>query len=118
MYAPAVLFGHLCFSLKKREKRPTLGGGKVNHVAVRLEHVDLLNGLDGLGVELLERLLELLVIGVGPGGRALDRSSGGSLSTARRKALVFEILCRRGIEFVNRICKIHKRDVVGNGDIP
>jgi hypothetical protein len=57
----------------------------VDDVAVGLEHVDLLDGLDGLSVQLLEGGLELPVIGVGPSGRALDGSSGRSLSTARRK---------------------------------
>ena len=55
----------------------------MNDVAVRLEHVDLLDGLDRLGVELLKRLLELLVVGAGPGGSALDLSPGGSLATAQ-----------------------------------
>ena len=53
----------------------------MNDVAVRLEHVDLLDGLDRLGVELLKRLLELLVVGAGPGGSALDLSPGSTLAT-------------------------------------
>lgn len=60
----------------------------MDDVAVGLEHVDLLDGLDGLGVELLQVGLELLVIVVGAGGRALNRSSGSSLSTARRNTSV------------------------------
>lgn len=64
------------------EKEPTLGSGEVDDVAVGLEHVDLLDGLDGLSVELLQLGLELLVIGVGSGGSALGGSSGSSLSTA------------------------------------
>lgn len=59
----------------------TLGGGEVNNVAVALEHVDLLDGLDGLDVELLEGLLELLVVGAGPGGSALHLSAGSALSS-------------------------------------
>lgn len=59
----------------------TLGGGEVNHVAVALEHVDLLDGLDGLDVELLQGLLELLVVGAGPGGRTLHLSAGSALSS-------------------------------------
>lgn len=62
----------------------TLGGSEVNHVAVALEHVDLLNRLDGLDVELLERLLQLLVVGAGPGGRALHLSAGGALASDPR----------------------------------
>ena len=53
----------------------------MDDVAIRLEHVDLLNGLDGLGAELLQGLLELLVVGAGAGGRTLDLSPGGTLST-------------------------------------
>lgn len=46
--------------------RRTLGSSKVDDVPVLLEHVHLLDGLDGLHVEFLERGLQLLV--VGPGG--------------------------------------------------
>lgn len=53
----------------------------MDNVAVRLEHVDLLNGLDGLGVQLLQGLLELLVVGAGAGGSTLDLAAGGTLST-------------------------------------
>ena len=53
----------------------------MDDVAVRLEHVDLLNGLDRLGAELLQSLLKLLVVGARPGGRTLDLSSGSPLST-------------------------------------
>lgn len=59
----------------------TLGGGKVNDVAVALEHVHLLNGLDGLDIELLEGRLELLVVAAGPGRRALNLAAGSSLAT-------------------------------------
>lgn len=62
-------------------QKHTLGGSEVNHVAIALEHVDLLNSLDGLHVELLERLLQLLVVGAGPGGRALHLSAGSALSS-------------------------------------
>ena len=37
----------------------------MNNVSVLLEHVDFLDGLDGLDVELLERGLQLLVVGAG-----------------------------------------------------
>lgn len=56
----------------------------MDDVAVLLEHVDLLNGLDGLGVELLQGGKELLVVGsAGTGGVALDRASGSALATAK-----------------------------------
>lgn len=35
----------------------------MDNVAVFFEHVDFLNGLDGLNVEFLKRGLELLVVG-------------------------------------------------------
>lgn len=53
----------------------------MDNVAISLEHVDLLNGLDGLSVQLLQGLLKLLVIGTGAVGCALDLASGGTLST-------------------------------------
>lgn len=59
----------------------TLGGGEVDDIAVGLEHVDLLDGLDGLSVQLLQGLLELLVIGAGSGRRTLDLSAGSTLAT-------------------------------------
>lgn len=59
----------------------TLWCGEVDDVSVALEHVDLLNGLDGLDVELLQGLLELLVVGGGPLGRTLHLPARGTLST-------------------------------------
>ena len=54
----------------------------MNDIAIRLEHVDLLNCLDGLSVQLLQGLLELLVVGAGSSGRTLDLSSGSTFATA------------------------------------
>lgn len=53
----------------------------MNDIAVRLEHVDLLDSLDGLSVELLQGQLELLVIGTRAGGSTLDLAARGTLST-------------------------------------
>ena len=53
----------------------------MNDVSVLLEHVDLLNSLDGLSVQLLKGELKLLVVSAGAGGRTLHLSSGGTLST-------------------------------------
>lgn len=61
--------------------RLTLGGGEVDDVAVRLEHVDLLNGRDGLDVHLLEGSLELLVVTTTGSVDLLDLSSGSTLAT-------------------------------------
>ncbi len=55
----------------------------MDDVAIALEHVNLLNGLDGLDIELLQRLLELLVVTRGSDGALLLGSSGSSLATAR-----------------------------------
>lgn len=63
----------------------TLGGLEVDDVAVLLEHVDLLNLLDGLGVELLQGLEELLVVSAGAGRAALGRTTGSTLATAKEK---------------------------------
>ena len=60
--------------------RHTLGGGEVDDVAVRLEHVDLLNLGDGLDVHLLEGSLELLVVGARRPVDLLLHTSGGTLA--------------------------------------
>ena len=54
----------------------------MDDVPVLLEHVDLLDGLDGLDVELLQRGLKLLVVRAGAGGRPLDLPAGSALATA------------------------------------
>ena len=53
----------------------------MNDVAIALEHVDLLDRLDGLDVELLQRRLQLLVVGAGALVDLLDFSPGGALAT-------------------------------------
>lgn len=53
----------------------------MDDVAIRLEHVDFLNSLDGLSVELLQGLLKLLVISARAGGRTLDLSAGSAFAT-------------------------------------
>lgn len=81
----------------------TLGGSEVNDVAVRLEHVDLLDGLDGLGVELLQGLLELLVISAGASGCALDLATGSALATIKRVILAWGFSMRVSLrELVRR----------------
>lgn len=64
----------------------TLRSRKVNNVAVLLEHVHLLDRLDRLHVHLLERRLELLVVG---GGRLVDPlglTAGSTLASVRLSA--------------------------------
>jgi hypothetical protein len=53
----------------------------VDDVAVALEHVDLLNSLDGLDVQLLERSLELLVVGSSSPVDLLDLPAGCALAS-------------------------------------
>jgi hypothetical protein len=60
----------------------TAGSGEVDDVAVLLEHVDLLDALDGLDVHLLQGGLELLVVGTGGAGDLLDLTAGSTLASA------------------------------------
>lgn len=55
----------------------------MDHVAILLEHVDLLNGLDGLDIELLKGGLELLVIGARRLVDLLCLAARGTLSSGR-----------------------------------
>jgi hypothetical protein len=64
-------------------KLRTLWRREVNHIAIALEHVDLLNCLDGLHIELLERRLQLLVVGAGGLVDLLDLSSRRALATTK-----------------------------------
>lgn len=58
----------------------TLWCSEVNDVSIGLEHVDLLNGLDRLDVQLLKCGLELLVVDTEVLWLGLDLSSWGTLS--------------------------------------
>ena len=53
----------------------------MDDVAVALEHVDLLDSLDGLDVQLLERSLELLVVGASGPVDLLDLPAGCALAS-------------------------------------
>ena len=64
--------------------RHTLGGGEVDDVAVRLEHVDLLDLGDGLDVHLLQGSLELLVVGARRPVDLLLNTSGSSLAAVHQ----------------------------------
>jgi len=52
----------------------------VNNIAVRLEHVDLLNRLNRLDIHLLQRGLQLLVVGAAALVGLLDLSPGCALA--------------------------------------
>jgi hypothetical protein len=53
----------------------------MDDVSVTLEHVDLLNGLNRLNIELLEGSLKLLVVGAGALVHLLDFPAGSALAT-------------------------------------
>jgi hypothetical protein len=53
----------------------------VDDVSIALEHVNLLNRLDGLDVELLESGLQLLVVGAGALVDLLDLPAWGALAS-------------------------------------
>lgn len=55
----------------------------MDDVAVLLEHVDLLNTLERLDIQLLESILQLLVVDGGVADNLLDLTAGGTLATAR-----------------------------------
>lgn len=55
----------------------------MDDVAVLLEHVDLLDALDGLDVHLLEGGLQLLVVGTAVAGDLLDLAAGGTLASVK-----------------------------------
>lgn len=75
----------------------TLGGGEVDDISVLLEHVDLLDGLDGLDVHLLQGGLELLVVGTGGLVDLLDLAAGSTLSS------VDEISRSPGLSIVDEV---------------
>ena len=60
---------------EERGEKLTLWIGEMDDIAIFLEHIDLLNGLDGLDVQLLEGGLEFLVVGAGGFVDLLDFSS-------------------------------------------
>lgn len=75
---------------KGRERVNTAGVGEVDDVAVLLEHVDLLDALDGLDVHLLEGGLQLLVVGTAVADDLLDLAAGGTLASV-------QLLVRSGV---------------------
>lgn len=70
--------------MQKKKGVRTLGVGKVNDVAVLFEHVDLLNTLDGLDIELLELSLELVVVYACRLVRLLDLAPGCAFAAVKQ----------------------------------
>ena len=88
----------------------TLGRREMDHVAIRLEHVDLLDCLDRLHIELLERLLELLVVGRRPRRGPLDFPTRSALATVRSLSLASHALRRRCSVGEVEVCNIPYSD--------
>lgn len=63
----------------------------MDDVAVLLEHVDLLDTLDGLDVQLLQGGLQLLVVGVGGPVDLLDLAAGSALASVSGNSLLVGI---------------------------
>ena len=53
------------------------------HIPIFLEHIDLLNRLDGLDIELLQRRLQLLVVGARGFVNLLGLSPWGAFAAIR-----------------------------------
>ena len=68
----------------RRWGRLTLRSREVDDVSVLLEHVNLLDGLDGLDVHLLQGRLQLLVVGAGRLVDLLDLAAGSTLASVFR----------------------------------
>ena len=71
--------------------RLTAGSTEVDDVAVLLEHVDLLDTLDGLDVQLLQGGLQLLVVGVGGPVDLLDLAAGSALASVSGNSVLVGI---------------------------
>lgn len=76
----------------------------MDDVSVLLEHVNLLDGLDGLDVHLLQGGLELLVVGTGGLMDLLDLAAGSTLAS------VVLLVSLRGFWFVDWVG-------LGSGDV-
>ena len=70
----------------------TFRGREVNDITIRLEHVDLLDGLDWLHVHLLQRRLQLLVVRARALVDLLDLSPWCALSSVLLTSAVL-IIC-------------------------
>jgi len=70
----------------------TLRSSEVDDVSVLLEHVDFLDGLDGLDVHLLEGGLELLVVGARGLVDLLDLAAGSTLSSVQFISMLLPFL--------------------------
>jgi hypothetical protein len=66
----------------------------MDDISVALEHIDLLNGLDRLHIQLLQARLQLLVVGTSALVDLLDLPAWGAFATIRRGSLA---LCSSAI---------------------
>ena len=67
--------------LGERSEKRTFGSSEVDYISIFLEHIDLLNGLDRLHIQLLKRRLQFLIIGSRRLVDLLRLATGGSLSS-------------------------------------
>jgi len=81
----------------------------VDNVTVTLEHVDLLDGLDGLHIELLERCLQFLVIGTGALVDLLDLSAWCTFPAVSRISHVFRHIGKAPTIMHDWLCCAHVR---------
>jgi hypothetical protein len=81
----------------------------VDDVAISLEHVDLLNSLDGLNIELLERRLQLLVIHSCALVNLLDLSSRCAFPTVAGLSAFLDLVPVLHILCISRDCEMHIR---------
>lgn len=77
----------------------------MDDVSVLLEHVDLLDGLDGLHVHLLQGGLELLVVGTGGLVDLLDLAAGSTLSSVDELVAVLDCQSSNAVVFWGAICR-------------
>lgn len=66
----------------------------MNHVAIIFEHIDFLNGLDGLDVEFLERALQFLIICTGCFVDFADHASRSTFSSVILQLLALVCRCK------------------------
>jgi hypothetical protein len=102
-------------STPKKSGDHTLRGSEVNNLPIIIEHVDLLNSLDWLHIQLLQRALQLLVVGTGTLVSLLDFPAGSALSADSDGGSLGLEPCEFGLVHDSpelRISQLTKRDRV------
>jgi hypothetical protein len=89
----------------------TLWCSEMDDISVLLEHVHLLNALDWLHVHLLQRRLELLVVGSRALVHLLDLSSWGTLSTIHQLGQLLSVDMLKELRCGDRMLTLEEHDV-------